>query len=442
MKYRKVARCSGTVLALCLIVAACGGRDADDGEAAAGNADAIVSIENCQNYNGTAGVTEDKILLGSSFPSSGPLATLAQLADGYEAYFDYANAELGGIDGRDVDIVSYDDAYDPSRTVTNVNKLVNEDEVLALIGVPSTAGNFAFWDRTEAACVPNLMASTAAADFDATMEHRWTLNALLPYRLEAQALAETLSKDQGAETVAVLYQAGDFGDAFLEGLEAASESLGLDIVAKESFQATDPSVTTQVTSLASSKADAALVVASGTPCAQALDSIADTSWDPVVAVTYTCTSKSLMTLAEPKSSQDAISVTPFKDPESPRWADDKDMQTYRAAVQKYRPSADVDDSFVATGWFYGETVYNILKDSNDLTRQGVMDSALSLDGLTTATTLPGVELSTGSDDPTLVESAQVQQYDAAASDWRFLDGDEVLSGDQTAILKFDYAATK
>lgn len=440
MKYRK-ATISSLAVALCLTTAGCGGRGTTE-KSSSGDADAVVSVDGCQNYDGAAGVTDDKIILGSSFPSSGPLATLAQLADGYEAYFDYANAELGGVDGKDIEVVSYDDGYDPSRTVTNVNKLVSQDKALALVGVPSTAGNFAFWDRTETSCVPNLMASTGAADFKATREHQWSLSGQFPYRLEAQALAHAMSEDHGVKTVAVLYQAGDFGEAFLDGLEAASGDLGLKIVAKESFQATDPSVTTQVTSLASSGADAALVVAAGTPCAQALDAIGKTSWKPLVAESYTCTSKSLMTLADPAASQGVLSVTPFKDPASPRWANDAEMSAYRDAVRKYRPKADEDDSFVANGWFYGETVYNILKNADELTRQGVMSSALSLDALSTSTTLPGVVLNTSVDDPTLIEGVQVQQYDSTAKDWVFLDGANVLPDGKTAIVEYEYAATE
>lgn len=441
MSSHKAMLSSLATLSLCLSLTACNGRE-EASARATGDADAIVSIDGCQNYEASPGVTKDKILLGSSFASSGPLAVLAQLAVGFDAYFDYANAELGGVDGRDVEVVSYDDAYDPSRTVTNVNKLVDEDEVLALFSILSTAGNYAIWDRTEATCVPNLMSSTAAADFKETMDHRWSLNNLFPFRLEAVALANTLAKDQGAKTLAVLYEAGDFGQSFLDGLKSVGDDLGLEVVASESFQATDPAVTTQVATLADSGADAVLVVAAGTMCAQALNTIADTSWKPVIAVPYTCTSKSLMTLADPAASQGVISVTSLKDPASPRWSADPAVLKYKAAVQKYAPKADENDAFVSNGWFYGEVVYNILKNAKELTRQSVMSSALSLDALTTAMTLPGVELSTSVDDATVLESVQVEQYDSRRQDWAFLDGAEVLPEGESAVVEYSYADTE
>ncbi len=440
MKYRK-ALVSLAALSLCIPLAACGGRD-DTSAKAEGDSDSVVSIDECQSYEASPGVTDDQILLGASYPSSGPLATLGQLAQGFNAYFDYANAELGGVDGRDVKVLGYDDGYDPSRTVTNVNKLVDKDKVLAMMAVLSTAGNYAIWDYLEASCVPLLMSSTAAATFEEAVDHRWTLDGMVPYRLEAIALANTLVKDQGVKTLAVLREAGDFGDAFMDGLESVGDELGLKIVASESFQATDPSVNTQVSTLAATGADAALVVAAGTMCAQAMDAIGDTSWDPVVALSYTCTSQSLMTLAKPESSRGVISSTALKDPGSARWKDDADINAYKTAVAKYAPKANENDSFVAAGWHYAEVIYNLLKDSKKLTRQDLMSAALSVDGMKTMMSLPGVPLKTSSDDPTLTEGVQIQQYDPSAKDWVFLDGAEPLSGDQTAIVEYAFADTQ
>ncbi|WP_433413268.1 ABC transporter substrate-binding protein [Microtetraspora malaysiensis] len=424
--------------AMVATIAGCG-RTSTDSRQDGDSGDHVVSIAKCQDYQPTAGITKDKILLGSSFPSSGPLAVLAKLAQGYRAYFKYVNAKDGGIGGRKIEVVSYDDAYDPSRTVSNVNRLINEDKVFALVGVPSTPGNFAFWDRTEASCVPNLMASTAAADYATTIKHRWTLNGLVPYHTEGQALAQALHEHSGAKKVAVLYQAGDFGGSMLKGVEAESSALGMTVVSKESFQATDPSVTTQITSLAATGADALVVVAAGTPCAQALDAVSKTSWKPQVAVSYTCTSRALMKLASPAGSEGILSVTPFKDPSARRWSSDEGAKTYRESVKTYEPDADPEDSFVANGWFYGEVVYAILKNARSLTRQDVMDSALSLSGVTASMALPGVTLTTGSADATPVESVQLQRYDAATHEWQFMDGGSPLQDGQTKILTFDYA---
>lgn len=427
--------------AMAATIAGCGRTATTESRQSDDSGSHIVSIAECQDYQAAPGVTDDKILLGSSFPSTGPLAVLAQLAQGYRAYFQHVNAEEGGVGGRKIEVVSYDDAYDPSRTVTNINRLISEDKVFALIGVPSTAGNFAFWDRTEANCVPNLMASTAAADYPTAMKHRWTLNGLLPYQVEGQALIRALHEHSDAKKVAVLYQAGDFGNSMLKGIESESTDLGMDIVGKESFQATDPSVTTQITSLASTDADALVVVASGTPCAQALDAVTKTSWKPQIAVSYTCTSRALMTLADPAGSEGVLSVTPFKDPSASRWASDEGVKTYREAVKKYEPDANPDDSFVANGWFYGEVVYEILKRAPGLTRQDVMDSALSLSDVEVSMALPGVKLSTSADDATPIESVQLQRYDAAAKEWQFMDGSTPLKDGETKILTFDFAKT-
>jgi branched-chain amino acid transport system substrate-binding protein len=426
------------VAAGALVLAGCGGgRESGDAGTEGAVTNGVLNLDACENYQASPGVSDSEILLGSSFPASGPLATLGQLAQGYRAFFDYANAELGGVGGRQIKVVSYDDGYDPTKTTANVNRLVEQDKVFALMGVPSTAGNFAFWDDTEAKCVPNLMSSTAAAQYDAAMKHRWTLNGLVPYRVEATALADHLKADPKLNSLAVLYQNDDFGKAFLNTFEKTLQGSNIKVTSKQPFQVSDASVTTQVTNLASGKAGSLAIVASGLRCPQALDAVAASGWKPKIVMPYTCTSPSLMKLAKPAGSDGATSLSWYKDPQHTMWKDDQAMKTYRAAVAKYQPKANVDDSFVANGWTWGALVYDILKRSPKLTRADVMETALKLNKVSAGLSLPGLTFNTTKDDPNFVESMQLMRYDGTKKEWTFIKGDTVLPPGQTAIVDYE-----
>lgn len=314
---------------LALIAAACGGGREDsssdeENEAAAEStgdeAAQYLHVDDCEG-DFTQGVTDDTIKIGSSFPQSGTFAAFAQISTGYQAYFDYVNEELGGIDGRQIEFVALDDGYEPGRTATNAQRLVQDEGVFALFNVIGTANNLAIWDNLEEDCVPNLFAGTGAPQWG-DPEHAWTIGSFPSYSLEAVMYARYLEENDPTAEVALLTQNDDFGRTYVDTFQDAIEGTDITVVAEETYEVANPDTTSQVTSLAATGADAVVLGTTALACPNALNAINGTNWEPAIFISGTCTSPTLVGLAEPGAADDIISVTAFKDPRDPQWADD------------------------------------------------------------------------------------------------------------------------
>ncbi len=434
---------------LSLVAAACGGGREDSGSnsednaaAAESTSDEVATFLHTDDCEGdfTQGVTEDTITIGSSFPQSGTFAAYAEISQGYQAYFDYVNEELGGIDGHQIELVALDDAYEPGRTATNAQRLIQEEGVFALFNVIGTANNLAIWDSVEDECIPNLYAGTGSPLWG-DPEHPWTIGSFPSYSLEAVMYANYLEENQPDAKVALLTQNDDFGSAYVDTFKQAIEGTDIEVVAEETYDFTNPDTSSQVTSLAATDADAVVLGTSALACPNALNAINASSWDPTIFISGTCTSPTLVGLAEPGAADGIISVTAFKDPRDPQWDDDEAMQLYQEKGAQYGAGdIDLTNSIVAYGWTMGALLVDTLTNAAELTRPAVMEQAYNLQDLTAGLSLPDSTFNTSLEDKFPEEVLQLMQYNEAEGHYDFVGDPQDFEG-QTAELTPDSVLT-
>lgn len=392
---RPAALCA--LAAMTLLTAGCGGRDDEgsDGDGAGAT---------------SPGITETEIKLGASYPLSGPASAYGVIADGAKARFEAANAE-GGVNGRKISLKVLDDGYEPQRAVTNTRKLVEVDKVFALFGSLGTANNLAVWDYTNQQKVPHVFLGTGGSEFgEDPKAHPYSIGWQPDYGSEARAYAEYVKGEKPNAKVAVLYQNDDFGKSILEAFEKGVEGSGVQIVAKESYEATDPTITSQMRKLASSGADTFLDATTPKPGAQAIAFIAKSNWKPLHVMGNVSASKNLV--FKPVGVENAkgiVSMQYYKDPGSDRFANDAAMKTYKAAVSKYT-KADPDDEFAALGWAAASTMVSALKKIENPTREELMNAVKSLD-VSIPMLLPGVKVQTSESDYYPIQSLQIVKFD-------------------------------
>jgi branched-chain amino acid transport system substrate-binding protein len=426
---RRVIMTLAGITTIGILLAGCsarGGTDTNsDGATDAGSSELTAD---CLQYEPTTGITDDTIKVGTSLPVTGPLATAGTSRFGTQAYFDYVN-DNGGVDGRSIEFAVRDDAYDPSKTTTNVNELVNDEKVFAMVSLLGTANVLAVQQDLQDNCIPNLLVQTGAP-IVSTPEQTWTVPQFPTYTLEAEALAAA-AEASGVKTVSIISQNDDFGKAYVEGLTGALEETDITVTKQLTYDVGAPSIDSQITQLADDGADAVLVAALGTKCPQIFNGINASGWNPQLLVGTLCTTKGLLTLLEGGAGANMISTAWYKSPSDPAWADDEAMQTYRDAVAKYTPEADPNEDFVLDGWLLGQVFVDILESSATLDRAGVMEAARNAD-LHVDTMLEGIQFVTNADTFEPIDSVQLQRYDADAKKMVFIDpetADDLPSGE-------------
>jgi branched-chain amino acid transport system substrate-binding protein len=390
------------LLALALLAVACG-RDDDDG-------------------GGDPGISDDEIKIGGSYPFSGPASAYRSIAEGAKARFEAANAE-GGVDGRKIEFVTLDDAYEPPKAVQNARRLIEQEQVFALFNTLGTPNNVAIWDYVNKEEVPHLFVATGASLWGADVEsHPFTIGWQPDYVTESQVYADYLKKEKPNAKVAALYQNDAFGKDLLAGFEKAIEGSNIEVVARESYEVTDPTVTSQVSKLADSGADTFLNITTPKFSAQAIVAVDRLGWEPLHILNNVGASKLLVLQpAGLDASQGIISTTYFKDPEAPQWQDDEAMRAYREGMEKYSPRANPDDPFCVYGWAAAETMVRALEGMEEPTRDALMDSVRNLD-VDVPILLPGIEVKTGPDDGYPIEAMQIQRFEG--ENWK-LQGDVI-----------------
>ena len=430
-------RLLGLVAVLALLASACGGGGRDDestDDTGGGEAEtAIVDASDCDSSQLTTGITEDSIKIGSSFPQSGTFAAFAEISKGYRAYFDYLNAEEGGIDGRQIEFVSEDDGYDPGRTANNASQLIDQDGVFALFNVIGTPNNLAIWDDTEEQCVPNLFTGTGSPEWG-DEEHQWTLGSLPAYTTETLIYADYVKENLPGSSVAILYQNDDFGKPYLDTFTAAVEGTDIEIVAEETYESSNTDVAAQITSIAATDPDVVLLATTALACPSALNAVNDANLDAQVFISGTCTSPTLVGLAEEGAADGIISSTNLKDPRDPQWADDEAMQLFLEKGAQYGDDIDLENSITGYGWTWGVILAETIKQAaadGELNRLTVMDAARTLDLTDTGLTLPGLPIATGLDDKYPAETLQPMQYSEELGYYEFL-GEPISFEGETA----------
>jgi branched-chain amino acid transport system substrate-binding protein len=412
-------RVAASLLTLTLLSAACTSRDDDDDAEAGGEGTATESdipTEDCVS-DPTQEIEGDTITLASSYPQSGQYAAYSEIARGWKAFFDKVNAE-GGVEIGDrtfeIETIDQDDQYNPGETSANIDEMFGPegDGAFAAFSVVGTANNVAIRETLHELCVPNLFAATGSPQWGNT-EYPWMIGStLIPYTLEAKAFADLLGELKPDATVAMLRQDDDFGDAYEEGFRQAIEGTDIELVEVQEYNATSGEVSSQISTLAATDADAFFNGAALIPCPTALTAVSEAGWDPITWVSGTCTSKTLMGIAG-EAGADAYAASNIMDTLNPEWDDDPAMVEFLDAVNTYQPEGfDPQNAIVGYGYTQAAIFVEALKAAEAPTRLAVMESVRNLDGISdVGLLLPGVSITTGGEDTFMGESMMLAQYE-------------------------------
>jgi branched-chain amino acid transport system substrate-binding protein len=359
------------------------------------------------------GVTDSAIRIGNTNPYSGPASAYGAIGRALQAYFDKVNEE-GGINGRQIDFVSLDDGYSPPRTVEQIRKLVEQEQVLLIFQPLGTPTNTAIHQYMNTKQVPQLFVATGATKWGQPEEFPWTMGWQPNYQSEAKIYAKYILDNHPGARIGVLYQNDDYGKDYLEGFKAGLGEEGTKlIVAELSYEVTDPTVDSQIISLKDSGAEVFFNVTTPKFAAQAIRKVADIGWQPVHLLNTV--SNSVGSVLEPAGLDKAVGVITTlyqKDPTDPQWQDSQEYRDWAAWMDQYNPEADKSDQFNVYAYNVAMTLVHVLERcGDDLTRENVMRQAASIDDLELPMLLPGVRIATGADDYYPIESMMLAKFD-------------------------------
>jgi branched-chain amino acid transport system substrate-binding protein len=359
------------------------------------------------------GATDTEIKIGNIMPYSGPASSYGVIGKTEEAYFKKINAE-GGINGRKINFISYDDGYSPPKTVEQARKLVESDEVLFIFNSLGTPPNSAIQKYMNTKKVPQLFVATGATKWNDPKEFPWTMGWQPNYQSEARIYAKYVLKNKPDAKIAVLYQNDDYGKDYLKGFkDGLGAKAATMIVAEESYETTEPTIDSHIVKLKSTGADVFFNASIPKFAAQAIKKIAEIEWKPLHLLNNV--SASIGATIKPAGfdkSQGIISSAYIKDPTDPQWKDDAGMKTFNAFLDQYFPEANRTDANVIYGYSVAQTMVHVLKACGDsLTRENVMKQAASIKGLELDGLLPGIKISTSATDFAPLEQLQLEKFE-------------------------------
>jgi branched-chain amino acid transport system substrate-binding protein len=372
------------------------------------------------------GASDTEIKIGNTMPYSGPASGYGAIGRSLAAYFAMIN-DQGGINGRKINFISRDDSYSPPKTVEQVRKLVEEDQVLFLFQTLGTPPNLAIRGYLNENKVPQLFVGSGADQWNDPKRYPWTMGWQPSYGAEARIYGRYILQTLPDAKIAVLYQNDDFGKDYLNGLRAAlGDKGGAMIVATQSYETTDPTVDSQIVALQASGANVLLTAAIPKFTTLAIRKVYDIGWRPANFLNSVSTSvASVMKPAGLEKGIGIVSAAYTKDPTDPQWQDTPEYKEWLSWMKKYNPSGNVSDSFNVYGYTVAQTMVAVLKASgHNLTRENVMKQAASLHDLKLPMLLPGISISSSADDYAPIKQMQLQKFDG--NSWQLFG--EVISG--------------
>jgi ABC-type branched-subunit amino acid transport system substrate-binding protein len=346
------------------------------------------------------GASATEIKLGQTMPYSGPASAYGTIGKLHQAYFKMLN-ESGGVNGRKITLISLDDGYSPPKTVEQVRRLVEQDEVLALFQTLGTPSNSAIHKYVNVKKVPHLLLATGATKWGDPKNYPWTMGFNLSYAAEGAIYARYLLKTKPNAKIAILYQNDDYGKDLLKGLEETLTGPNAKmIVAKASYEVTDPTVDSQILTLQGSGADTFINITTPKFAAQAIRKAWDSGWKPLHIVNNVGASVgSVLVPAGVEKSVGLVTVQYYKDPNDPQWKDDPAMLEWRAFMGRNYKEGDPKDASNLYAYITAQLMVIILKQcGNDLTRENVMRQAANLKNVKLPLLLPGMAVNTSPTD--------------------------------------------
>jgi len=358
------------------------------------------------------GASDTEIKIGQTNPFSGPASAYATIGKTQAAYIKMIN-DQGGVNGRKITLVQYDDAYSPPKAVEQVRKLVESDEVLLTFQLLGTPSNAAVQKYLNSKKVPQLFAATGASRFTDPKNFPWTMGFNPNYFVEGRIYGQYIIKNHPNAKVGILYQNDDLGKDYLNGIKAGlGDKAQSMIVAEASYEVSDPTVDSQILKIKDAGSDLFFSATTPKQAAQAIKKIAELNWHPVQIVDINATSVgAVMKPAGLDASKDVISVNYGKDPLDPTWKDDPGMKRYFEFMAKYYPDGDKDSNFNTYGYATTQLLIHVLKQcGDDLTRENVMKQASSLKDVVTDIALPGIKINTTPTDYRVNKQLQMMKF--------------------------------
>ena len=357
------------------------------------------------------GVTDTEIKIGQTIAYSGPASAYGQLGRAEAAYFKFLN-DKGGINGRKINFISLDDGFSPPKAVEMTRKLVEQDEVALMFGMLGTALNTATRPYLNQQKVPQLFIAAGSATFASGDKFPWTIGWQPTLQTEAAFYARSILASHPNAKIAVLYQDDDFGKELLAGLKEGLAGKDSTIIATASFQATDPTVDSQLITLKGTGADTLMLFTYAKQAAQAIRKIADLGWKPDTYLHLGSASVGATLIPAGLDKSVGIKTAGFiKDTSDPQWANDAEIAPFFDWMKKYMPDAKLEDSLNLAGWAYGQTIEQVLRQcGDDLTRENILRQALNLKNWRNPALLPGSLISTSPTDYRVVEFMKLQRF--------------------------------
>ncbi|WP_407157991.1 ABC transporter substrate-binding protein [Bradyrhizobium sp. STM 3557] len=363
-----------------------------------------------KNYD--TGASDTEIKIGNIMPYSGPASAYGVIGKSEAAYFNKINAE-GGINGRKINFISYDDAYSPPKAVEQVRKLVESDEVLMVFNPLGTPSNTAIQKYLNSKKIPQLFVATGATKWNDPRNFPWTMGWQPSYQAESRIYAKYLLKEKPDAKIGLIYQNDDFGKDYLKGFkDGLGPKAASMIVAEESYETSEPSIDGHIVKLKASGADVFYSITTPKFAAQAIKKVAELDWHPLqIVVNVSSSIGAVIKPAGYENAQGILSANYAKDASDPQWDNDPGMHKYTEFLKQYYPDANKIDNSVLYGYGAAQTLVKVLQMcGDDLTRANVMKQAASLKDFAPDTLLPGITINTSPTDFAPIEQLQMMRF--------------------------------
>jgi branched-chain amino acid transport system substrate-binding protein len=374
----------------------------------------------------TPGVTATEIKIGHTVSYSGNTSAYGVLGKLESAYFNTMLNEKGGVAGHKINFISYDDGYSPPKTVEQIRRLVEEDKVAFTFNTLGTPTNSAIERYMNQHKVPQLFVATGADKWGNYKQFPWTIGWQPSYRTEAQIYTKYMLANVPTPKLAILYQNDDFGKDYPAGVKDVLGDKFDTLAVTASYEVTDATIDSQITTLQASGANVLLVVATPKFAAQAIRKVHELQWKPMFFMTNVSISVgAVMQPAGPENGIGIISAGYLKDPTDPRWKDDAGMQEWRAFMTKYLPGADQTDAGYIAAYGVSNTMLVVLQQcKGDFSRENILKQATSLHDLDNPMLLPGIKINTSSTNYHPITAMQLIKWDGKT--WQLFG--QVISG--------------
>jgi len=358
------------------------------------------------------GASDTEIKIGNINPYSGPASAYSVIGKTIDVFFKKINAE-GGLNGRKITFISYDDGYSPPKTVEQARKLVENDEVLLIFQSLGTAANTAIQKYMNAKQVPQLFVATGASKWADPKNYPWTMGWQPSYQSEGQIYAQYILKNHPNGKIGILYQNDDYGKDYLKGIkDGLGEKAKTMIISEQPYEVADPTVDSQIINLKGSGADIFVNITTPKFAAQAIKKVAEVGWKPVHLLNnVSASTTSVLKPAGLDNSKGILTAYYIKDVTDPQWKDDPGVKNFLAFMDKYYPDGDKTNANSAYAYTVSQTLMQVLKQCGDnLTRENVMKQAANLKDLQLDLLLPGIKINTSPADFNPLKQNQMQRF--------------------------------